>query len=132
MPNNGPPHDPKRDPSAPIFPTLPIITPEEVRRGDREKYGGLFYLGIAGLVVIVTLVAWFAWQAWTLRDVWTNIYILHDVHRGDPERVQAAYTLAHDPRVNQRQLWDNALSRSLPPLARYVLAEALTAEAASA
>ena len=34
--------------------------------------------------------------------------------------------------MNQRQLWDTALTRSLPALARYVVAEGLTAEAASA
>ena len=28
-------------------------------RGQREKYGGLFYLGIAGLVSLVGLIGWF-------------------------------------------------------------------------
>ena len=128
-----PPPDEERDPFARIvFPTLPIVTPDPIRLSDREKYGALFYLGVAGLVVIVSLVGWFASQAWSHRMLWTNVYILHDPHRSEADRVKAAYALAHDPRVNQRQLWDNALSKPLPPLARYLLAEALTAESASA
>lgn len=135
MPPHKPPSasDREDDPFARIvFPSLPIISPDQIRKTDREKYGALFYLGTIGLAVIVTLLGWFAWQAWSLRDVWANVYALHDAHRSIPERVRAAYALAHDPRVNQRQLYDNALSKALPPLARYVLAEALTADAASA
>lgn len=125
--------NPDPDPFARIvFPTLPILRGDEVRKSDREKYGALFYLGTVGLAVIVTLVVWFAWEAWTLRDVWMNVYTLHDSRKGEVDRVQAAYSLAHDPRVNQRQRFDNALSKPLPPLARYILAESLTAEAASA
>src|SRR5262249_44674293 len=92
----------------------------------------LLYLGTAGLAVIVALVGWFAWQAWSLRDVWADVYVLHDRTRGEAERVGAAYALSRDPRVNQRQLWDVALSRQLPPLAGYVVAEARTAEAGEA
>ena len=40
--------------------------------------------------------------------------------------------MSRDPRFNQRQLWDTALNRKLPPLARYVVAEALTSEAVEA
>jgi hypothetical protein len=123
---------PPSDPFGPAFPSLPIVTPDAPRRSDREKYGALFYLGTAGLVVLASLLGWFSWGAWSLRTVWTNIYILHDGHRQEAERVQAAYALGRDPRVNPRQLWDIALRKPLPPLARYVVAEGLTAEAVSA
>src|SRR5262249_43027053 len=65
-------------------PALPIVTPAERerdqarRRSGREKYGGLFYLGLAGLLVVVSLVGWFASNAWSLRAVWFNVYVLHD------------------------------------------------------
>jgi hypothetical protein len=114
------------------FPTLPIVTPDAPRRSTREKYGGLFALGVIGLLVLLGLVGWFAWGAWSLRDVWANIYVLHDRRRSEADQVRAAYALSRDPRVNQRQYWDICLRRPLPALARYVLAEALTAEAASA
>lgn len=114
------------------FPSLPILTPDPARRSERERYGALFYLGITGLFVLIALVVWFSFGVWTLRSVWMNVYVLHDQGRPESERVQAAFTLSQDNRVNQRQLWDNAMSKPLPPLARYLLAEALTAEAASA
>jgi hypothetical protein len=120
------------------FPVLPIVTPAEReqdqtrRRSGRDKYGGLFYLGLAGLAVVAALVGWFGWSAWSLRAVWRNVYVLHDPSRSEAERVEAAYALARDPRVNQRQYWDTCLRKPLPALARYVLAEALTAEAVMA
>jgi hypothetical protein len=120
------------------LPVLPIITPAEQaqdqtrRRSGGDKYGGLFYLGLAGLAIVAALVGWFAWSAWSLRAVWRNVYVLHDERRSEAERVEASYALAHDPWVNQRQLWDTCLRRPLPALARYVLAEALTAEAVTA
>jgi hypothetical protein len=114
------------------FPTLPIVTPDPPRLSEREKYGGLFTLGAIGLVVLLMLVGWFAWGAWSLRAVWSNIYTLHDGHRPEVERIQAAYALSRDPRVTPRQYWDMCLRKPLPELARYVLAEALTAEAATA
>jgi hypothetical protein len=131
-----PPHDsspiPGHDPDRPRFPTLPIVTPDPPRRTVSEKYGSLFYVGIGGLLVVIALVAWFAWGTWSLRAVWSNVYVLHDAGRSESDRVAAAYTLSRDSRVNQRQLWDISLRRPLPPLARYVVAEALTAEAAVA
>ena len=122
---------PPGQPSGFNFPVLPIITPGEAepRLTVRDKYGGLFYLGVVGLAILVALVSWFAWGAWSLRAVWRNVYVLHDSNRSEAERVEAAYALSHDERVNQRQYWDTCLRRPLPPLARYVLAEALTAEA---
>ncbi|MHC5539501.1 hypothetical protein ACYOEI_14885 [Singulisphaera rosea] len=116
----------------PSFPTLPIVTPDPPRLTTREKYGSLFYLGIAGLAVVVALVGWFGLGVWSLRTVWTNVYILHDESRPEAERIQAAFALSRDPSVNERQRWDICLRKPLPPLARYILAESLTAEAASA
>jgi hypothetical protein len=123
-----PPHDSTGLP----FPSLPVINPDPPRRSERERFGALLYLGVAGLALVVALVGWFGWEVWSLRSVWSNVYVLHNARRGEPERVQAAYALSRDRRVNQRQLWDIALRKPLPPLARYVVAEALTAEAASA
>jgi hypothetical protein len=122
---------PPRDPSGFRFPDLPIISPDaaQTSRSTRDKYGGLYFLGLSGLLIVVALVTWFAWGAWTHRAIWRNVYVLHDASRLEAERVVAAYALARDGRVNQRQYWDVSLRRSLPPLARYVLAEALTGEA---
>jgi hypothetical protein len=117
------------------FPSLPIVTPDPppaARRSVAERYGTLFYLGLGGLVLLILMVAWFGWSAWNARSIWINVYVLHDESRPEAERIEAAYRLSHDPRVNQRQLWDIALRKPLPPLARYLVAEALTAEAAVA
>ncbi len=107
------------------FPALPIITVDPPRMTQREKYGGLFYLGLAGLVIVLGLVGWFGWSAWSLRGVWWNVYALHDASRPESVRIQAAYTLSHDVRVNSQQRWDIAMRKPLPPLARYLLAESL-------
>ncbi len=116
----------------PIHSDLPIITPDPPRRSQAQKFGGLFYLGIGGLAVLVLLIGWFGWGVWSLRHVWTRVYILNDAGRPEPERIDAALALSRDPDANQRQLWDLALSRVPPPLARYLLAEALTSEAIQA
>ena len=110
------------DPGPSKLPSLPIINPDLPARSSREKYGSLFLVGIAGLVVLVALVGWFGYRAWTMRDVWAGIYVLHD--RGEPEekRLQAAYRLSRDPRVEQRQLWELSLRKGLPELARLILA----------
>ena len=120
------------DPFAPKFPVLTIITPDPPRRSTAERYGALFYMGIGGLFVVLALLTWFGWSAWNLRAVWRNVYVLHEESRSEAERIQAAYDLGHDPNVNQRQLWDVALRKSIPDLARYLIAESLTAEAAIA
>jgi hypothetical protein len=127
--NRPPPETPEQG-----FPVLPIINPggESVPRPDRDRYGGLYWLGLIGLAIVLALLAWFAWGAWSLRAVWGNVYVLHDPHRSDAERIAAAFALSRDKRVNQRQLWDISLRRSLPPLARYIVANALTAEAVTA
>jgi hypothetical protein len=115
------------------LPSLPVIRVDGPRKTQAEKYGGLYYLGIAGLFVLVGLIGWFAYGVWSLRDVGTRIYVLHDPGRPEVERIEAAFALSRDPRVSQRQLWDIGVrDRGLPPLARYLVAEALTAEAASA
>jgi hypothetical protein len=116
-------------PSPPAFPALPIITPDAPRKTQREKYGALFYLGIAGLLISLVLVGRFAWEMWSLRDVWSNIYVLHDVSRPLGDRLQAAHALARDARVTAQQRWDIALRKPLPDLARYLVAESLTTDA---
>lgn len=121
---------PQGTPTNPVFPSLPIVTPDAKPRSQSDRYGGLFYLGIAGLVTLLALFGWFGFGLWSTRAVWANVYVLHDEHRPEPERVQAAYAISRDPHVNQRQLWDMCLRRSLPEIARYLLAEALTADAA--
>jgi hypothetical protein len=78
--------------------------------------------------IVVGLVSWFAIGVWSLRAVWSDIYILHDESRPLAERVQAAYALSRDPRVTPPQRWEMCLRKPLPELARYVLAESLTAE----
>lgn len=114
---------------------LPIVTPDppsspsSPKRGTVEKYGGLYYFGIAGLAVVVALVTWFGAEAWSLRAVFRGIYVLHDETRPEAERIDAAYGLSLDGAVTQRQYWDIAFRKRLPPLARYVVAEALTSEA---
>jgi hypothetical protein len=110
------------------FPSLPIISPDPPPRSQREKYGLLFLAGIAGLIILIMLVGWFGYRVWNLREVWANVYTLHDVTRSQDERIQAAFSLSRDPRVEQRQLWDMSLTLGLPDLARYVLAEGVGAE----
>ncbi len=123
-----PPNDPTTNgQSRPAFPTLPIVTADAPRLTEREKYGGLFYLGAVGLAVVVAVVGWFGWSVWSLRDVWRDVYVLHDTARSEDERIQAAYRLSRDVRVTDQQRWDIALRRPLPPLARYLVAESLTA-----
>jgi len=111
------------------FPKLPIIDAPAPARSQREKYGGLFYLGIAGLAIVVILVAWFAHGVWRLRDVWADVYVLHDPARAEAARIQAAFRLSRDRRLNDTQLMETCLRRDLPDLARYLVAEAVSTEA---
>ncbi|WP_435016089.1 hypothetical protein TA3x_003649 [Tundrisphaera sp. TA3] len=111
------------------FPSLPIITPDPPRKTMAQKYGGLYYLGIAGLVISLLLVAGFAYGLYTTRGLWVAIYVLSDPNRPEAERTLAAWSLAHDPSMNDRIRSDLALHKDLPTLARYVIAEGLTSEA---
>ncbi|MEW4570139.1 hypothetical protein AB1L88_19920 [Tautonia sp. JC769] len=123
-----PPHEPGK----PALPGLPIVTLEPwEQRSNLEKYGTFWYLALAGLVVMAGLVLWFAWGVWTLREVWRDVYVLHDPRRGTVERVNAADRLARNPRTTERQRYDIAIRNDLPDLARYLMAESLTAEAAT-
>ncbi|WP_422925988.1 hypothetical protein [Singulisphaera sp. PoT] len=115
--------------SLPVFPSLPIVTPDPPsRRSQQEKYGGLFYFGIAGLVAVLSLVSWFGYGVWSMRDVWGRIYVVHDASKTEVERIQAAYALGKDPKLNQDQRWEMSLRKPLPTLARYLLAESMNSE----
>jgi hypothetical protein len=112
------------------FPKLPILdSVPPPPRTRRDKYGGLFYLGIGGLALLVVMIAWFGYSAWTLRDVWAEVYSLHDPKRSDAQRIASALKLSQDPRVTDRQLMEICLRRNLPDRARYLLAEAVSTEA---
>lgn len=113
-------------------PFLPIVAPDLPRKSTVEKYGSLFYAAIFGLLVCFGLVGVFAIRAWSMRDIWAAVYIVNDPRRPEADRLKAAASLSVDPRVTDRQKWDLATSRTPPPLARYVLAETLTSEAATA
>jgi hypothetical protein len=112
-------------------PFLPIVSPDPPRKTTVEKYGSLYYAAVAGLVVLVALVIVFALGVWSMRGVWADIYALNDPKRPELERINAAWRLSRDPRVTDRQKWDLAVSTIPPPLARYLLAESLSAEAAA-
>lgn len=128
------PDEPRpQSPSPPHFPTLPIVTVDPASKmSQREKYGAFFYLGIAGLLIALALVGRFAWDAWAMRDVWQNVYVLHDEKRPTDERIRAAYALSRDGRVVAQQRWDIALRKPLPDLARYLMAESLPTDLAKA
>jgi hypothetical protein len=112
------------------FPELPILhSVPPPPRTEREKYGGLFYLGAGGLAVLVVFIAWFGLRVWQLRDVWAEVYALHDARRPDALRVESAIKLSRDKRVTDHQLMEICLRRDLPDRARYILAEAISTEA---
>lgn len=116
------------------LPELPILDsrppPPSPPRSEREKYGGLYWLGLVGLVIALAWVSWFAYSAWSLRDLWSDVYALADPARDEGERVNAAQRLARNPDATDRQRWDLAFRKDLPLLGRYLLAESLTAGAA--
>ncbi len=111
----------------PKFPDLPILEPDPPRMSMRDKYGGLFYLGIGGLIFSVFLVGSFFYQLYRTRALWAAVYVLSDPTSTDPARFEAAWAVAHNPDANDRQRMDFALRKDLPDLARYILAEGLTA-----
>ncbi len=111
------------------FPQLPIIQPDPPpapRKTQAEKYGGLLYLGAGGLVVLVLLIAYFSYGLWSHRTIWTNVYVLNDPRRPEVDRLNAALRLTRDPLITPRQLWDLSLSRTPPPLGRYLITEGMT------
>ena len=116
-------------PSSPKFPDLPILEPDPPRMSLREKYGGLFYLGIGGLIFSLFLVGSFFYQLYRTRDLWAAVYVLHDPQSSNPARYEAAWAIARNPDANDRQRMDFALRTDLPDLARFILAEGLTPEA---
>ena len=95
----------------------PAEIPASPRKSQREKYGGLFYVGIAGIVLLCAMVGWFAYGFWTLRDIWEDVYVLHNPRRDESDRVQAAYRLSRDRRVNDSQRMEICLRRDAPDLA---------------
>jgi hypothetical protein len=111
------------------FPELPIITPDPPRLSMAEKYGGLYYLGIAGLILTIALVGNFAYGLWSSRDLWYSVIVLSNPGRPEPERIKAAWTVSKHSWTNDRQRSDLAFRTALPPLARYIVAEGLTTEA---
>ena len=115
------------------FPKLPILSPAEIRRlrvsASARSTAGSSIVGIAGLVLLCLMVGWFAYGFWSLRDVWADVYVLHDPKRSEADRVQAAFRLSRDPRVNDGQRMEICLRRDLPDLARYLLAEAVSTDA---
>ena len=120
------------EPKPPELPVLPVITLEPWEQRSRlEKYGSFFYVALAGLVLLLGMIGWFAWGVWSLREVWRDVYVLHDAGQSEEARVNAADRLAQNPDTTPRQLYDISLRRDLPDLARYLVAEALTAEAAA-
>jgi hypothetical protein len=118
-------------PSKP-FPELPIVTPDPPRATLREKYGGLYYLGVGGLVFATFLVLTFVVGVWITRELWLGVLVLHDTTKPEAERIQAAWTVAHHEATNDRQRIDIALRKELPDLARYIVAEAMTSESIQA
>lgn len=131
----------------PRFPELPILNPGDVpaaargagapsstgaatppprARGQGEKYGALFYLGIAGLAVMIALVGWFAVGVWSNRDIWSDVYVLNDASRPESERLDAALRLSRNARLDDANRMDMAMRRDLPELARYLLAESVS------
>jgi hypothetical protein len=110
------------------FPSLPIVTPDPPRRSTSERYGSLFYLGVGGLAITLAMVGWFSIGVWRLRDVWANVYILHDSSRTEHERIAAAFALSRDPRANNEQRMEIILRKGLPEPARYIIAESLGAD----
>jgi hypothetical protein len=112
-------------------PLLPIVTPDPVRKTNVEKYGGLYYLSIAGLTILLGMIIWFSASVWSMGTIWADVYAVTDSQRTELDRINAAWRLAHDPRTTDRQKWDLAMNRVVPPLGRYLLAESLSAEATS-
>jgi hypothetical protein len=126
--SNGSGRGPIRFPELPIL-NLGVSTPALApARSQREKYGGLFYLGIAGLLLLISLIGWFGYGLWINRDIWADVYALNDVSRSEADRVEVAFRLGRNPRLADEQKLELSLRRDLPDLARYLLAESVSTE----
>jgi hypothetical protein len=116
------------------FSELPILNPgvptsaPAPARSQREKYGGLFYLGIAGLLLMLALIGWFGYGVWSNRDIWADVYALSDRNRPESERIEAAFRLGGNPRFADEHKMELSLRKDLPDLARYLLAESVSTE----
>ena len=113
-------------PPAQKFPELPILEPDPPRMTLREKYGGLLYFGIAGLLFSLFLIGAFFYGLYQARDLFAAVYVLNEPNASDPERYEAAWLIAHDPHANDAQRMNLILDKRLPDLARYIVAEGLT------
>ena len=116
-------------PGRPSFPELPIVTPDPPRLTLAEKYGSLYYLGIGGLILTLAMVGNFAYQIWKTRDLWAAVFVLGNEYRPMPERVRAAWAMAHHPAALDAQKVELAFNKDLPDLVRYIVAEGLTPDA---
>ena len=116
----------------PKFPDLPILEPDPPRMSLREKFGGLYYLAIGGLIASLFLVGTFFYQFYRTRDLWAAVYVLYDETASVPARNHAAWMIAHNPDANDRQKMTFALQTTLPELTRYIIAEGLSPEAIQA
>ena len=113
-------HQPQRGPGR--------AGPAARARSQREKYGGLFYLGIGGVLLLIVLVGWFGHGLWSNRDIWADVYTLNEAKRPESERLDAALRLARNPRLDDGPRMEMALQKGLPELARYLLAESVSTE----
>ncbi len=125
--NNPPQQQPTRS-----FPELPILDPDPPRMTLREKYGGLYYLGIGGLIVSVGLVGTFFLGLYQTRNLWAAVYVLNDPQAQQPARLEAAWFVSRSTDSNDRWRMDFALRKDLPALARYIIAEGLTPDSIQA
>ena len=126
--SNGSGRRPVQFPELPILNASAVVSTSAPVRSQREKYGGLFYLGISGLVFLIAWIGWFGYGVWTNRDIWADVYTLSSTTRPEEERVQAAFRLSGNPRLDDTQKMALTLRRDLPDLARYLLAESVSTE----
>jgi hypothetical protein len=77
------------------------------------------------LVALIGWVSWFAFRAWSMRDLWSNVAIIHDPRRPLEDRLTAARGVSRDPRVDPRQIWDMLIQDGLPERVRSVLGTGL-------
>ena len=81
------------------FPQLPILDspPLPAPRSQREKYGGLFYLGIAGLAILSRSSPGSPSASGGSATSGRTSMSLHDPKRPEAERIEAAFRLSRNP-----------------------------------